>query len=194
MNQRRHDPERAIDLDLIRCTENAALAAWKWFGKGDKNRADAAAADALRGKRLPGRSSWSHELNEHNSDDDAGDAGDLPGRDAVSQHHQAEEHHRGLARPNHDGHGVVGADALVHDEPGDEVDALDLRELGEGAGELDHVLRLTAGVGVATQLEIPAAYQAVDTDQDQMQAVVAGHPIPPRRAYLFGRIALPPGG
>ena len=45
----RHDPERAIDLDLIRCTENAALAAWKWFGKGDKNHADLAATDALRG-------------------------------------------------------------------------------------------------------------------------------------------------
>ena len=33
----RHDPERVIDLDLVRCTENAALAAWKYFGKGDKN-------------------------------------------------------------------------------------------------------------------------------------------------------------
>jgi fructose-1,6-bisphosphatase II len=45
----RHDPERVIDLDLIRCTENAALAAWKYFGKGDKNQADAAASDAMRG-------------------------------------------------------------------------------------------------------------------------------------------------
>jgi fructose-1,6-bisphosphatase II len=45
----RHDPERAIDLDLIRCTENAAVAAWKYFGKGDKNEADAAASDAMRG-------------------------------------------------------------------------------------------------------------------------------------------------
>jgi len=44
-----HDPERAIDLDLVRCTENAALAAWKWFGKGDKNQADFAATDAMRG-------------------------------------------------------------------------------------------------------------------------------------------------
>jgi len=49
MNVRPHDPERAIDLDLVRSTENAALAAWKWFGKGDKNQADAAAADAIRG-------------------------------------------------------------------------------------------------------------------------------------------------
>ena len=49
MPAERHDPERAIDLDLVRCTENAALAAWKWFGKGDKNQADLAATDALRG-------------------------------------------------------------------------------------------------------------------------------------------------
>ena len=45
----RHDPERVIDLDLVRCTENAALAAWKYFGKGDKNQADGAASDAMRG-------------------------------------------------------------------------------------------------------------------------------------------------
>src|SRR5690606_21382838 len=43
------DPERLMDLDLVRCTENAALMAWKWFGKGDKNRADYAASDAMRG-------------------------------------------------------------------------------------------------------------------------------------------------
>ena len=45
----RHDPERAIDLDLVRCTENASLAAWKHFGRGDKNSADCAASDAIRG-------------------------------------------------------------------------------------------------------------------------------------------------
>lgn len=49
MATKRHDPERVIDLDLVRCTENAALAAWKYFGKGDKNQADEAASDALRG-------------------------------------------------------------------------------------------------------------------------------------------------
>lgn len=49
MRTYRHDPERVIDLDLIRCTENAALAAWKYFGRGDKNQADAAASDAMRG-------------------------------------------------------------------------------------------------------------------------------------------------
>ncbi|MCH7753263.1 MAG: fructose-bisphosphatase class II, partial [Planctomycetes bacterium] len=49
MQDMRHDPERVIDLDLVRCTENAALAAWKHFGKGDKNLADYAASDAIRG-------------------------------------------------------------------------------------------------------------------------------------------------
>ena len=49
MSAPRHDPERIIDLDLVRCTENAALAGWKWFGKGDKESADGAASDAIRG-------------------------------------------------------------------------------------------------------------------------------------------------
>jgi fructose-1,6-bisphosphatase II len=49
MTTRPHDPERLFDLDLVRCTENAALRAWKWFGKGDKNAADGAASDAIRG-------------------------------------------------------------------------------------------------------------------------------------------------
>ncbi|MFG0330657.1 MAG: class II fructose-bisphosphatase [Phycisphaerales bacterium] len=44
-----HDPERLLDLDIVRATENAALCAWKWFGKGDKNKADYAASDAIRG-------------------------------------------------------------------------------------------------------------------------------------------------
>ena len=49
MEETRHDPERSIDLDLVRCTENAALAGWKWFGKGEKEKADFAATDAMRG-------------------------------------------------------------------------------------------------------------------------------------------------
>jgi fructose-1,6-bisphosphatase II len=49
MTTRRHDPERLFDLDLVRCTENGALAAWKWIGKGNKNAADQAASDAIRG-------------------------------------------------------------------------------------------------------------------------------------------------
>ncbi len=49
MRSLRHDPERIIDLDLVRCTENAALQAWKWFGKDQKETADRAASDAIRG-------------------------------------------------------------------------------------------------------------------------------------------------
>jgi len=48
-------PERQIDLDLVRCTENAALAGWKWFGRGDKIAADQAATDAMAGMFSLGR-------------------------------------------------------------------------------------------------------------------------------------------
>jgi fructose-1,6-bisphosphatase II len=44
-----HDIERLIEIDFIRATEHAALNAFQWLGKGDKNTADAAACDAIRG-------------------------------------------------------------------------------------------------------------------------------------------------
>ncbi|MBI3882110.1 MAG: class II fructose-bisphosphatase [Verrucomicrobia bacterium] len=44
-----HDIERIIEIDFVRATEAAALNAAKWLGKGDKNAADAAACDAIRG-------------------------------------------------------------------------------------------------------------------------------------------------
>ncbi|MFQ5807367.1 MAG: class II fructose-bisphosphatase [Phycisphaerae bacterium] len=43
------EPERLIGLDLVRASEAAALNAFKWIGKGDKEAADAAATDAIRG-------------------------------------------------------------------------------------------------------------------------------------------------
>ena len=43
------DLERIIEFDLVRATEAAALNASRWMGKGDKNAADQAACDALRG-------------------------------------------------------------------------------------------------------------------------------------------------
>jgi len=43
------DLERVIELDLVRATEAAALHASQWMGKGDKNAADQAACDAIRG-------------------------------------------------------------------------------------------------------------------------------------------------
>lgn len=41
-------PDRNLGLDLVRCTEAAALAAARWVGRGDKNAADQAAVDAMR--------------------------------------------------------------------------------------------------------------------------------------------------
>ncbi len=41
-------PDRNIAMELVRVTEAAALAAGRWIGRGDKNRADEAAVDAMR--------------------------------------------------------------------------------------------------------------------------------------------------
>jgi len=43
------DLERIIELDLVRATEAGALNTFQWIGKGDKNAADQAASDAIRG-------------------------------------------------------------------------------------------------------------------------------------------------
>jgi len=43
------DIERNIELDFLRATEIAALNTLQWLGKGDKEAADAAACDAIRG-------------------------------------------------------------------------------------------------------------------------------------------------
>ncbi len=43
------DQERTIELNLVRATEAAALNVFQWVGKGEKNLADAAASDAIRG-------------------------------------------------------------------------------------------------------------------------------------------------
>lgn len=44
-----HDIERVIELDFVRATEAAALNSLRWLGRGDKEAADAAASDAIRG-------------------------------------------------------------------------------------------------------------------------------------------------
>src|SRR5258708_29078690 len=44
-----HDIERIIEMDFLRATEAAALNSLKWLGRGDKEAADAAASDAIRG-------------------------------------------------------------------------------------------------------------------------------------------------
>src|SRR3977135_3698704 len=41
--------ERIIEFDFVRATEAAALNSLRWLGRGDKEAADAAACDAMRG-------------------------------------------------------------------------------------------------------------------------------------------------
>jgi fructose-1,6-bisphosphatase II len=43
------DLERVLEFEFVRATENAALQARKWLGKGEKELADAAACDAIYG-------------------------------------------------------------------------------------------------------------------------------------------------
>src|SRR5262249_34610248 len=43
------NPERTIEFECVRATENAALNVLHWLGRGDKERADAAACDAING-------------------------------------------------------------------------------------------------------------------------------------------------
>jgi fructose-1,6-bisphosphatase II len=43
------DIERIIEFDFVRATEAAALNSLRWLGRGDKEAADAAACDAMRG-------------------------------------------------------------------------------------------------------------------------------------------------
>lgn len=43
------DPERTIEFEFARATENAALNSLHWLGRGDKESADAAACDAIYG-------------------------------------------------------------------------------------------------------------------------------------------------
>lgn len=44
-----YDIERIIEFDFVRATEHAALNAIQWLGRGEKELADAAACDAIRG-------------------------------------------------------------------------------------------------------------------------------------------------
>ncbi len=49
MTERRPDVERQIEMDFVRATEMAALNTLQWLGKGEKELADEAACDAIRG-------------------------------------------------------------------------------------------------------------------------------------------------
>src|SRR5262245_27502463 len=43
------DPERTVEFEFVRATENAALNDLPWLGRGEKEKADAAACDAMTG-------------------------------------------------------------------------------------------------------------------------------------------------
>ena len=43
------DIERIMEFDFVRATEAAALNSLRWLGRGDKEAADAAPCDAMRG-------------------------------------------------------------------------------------------------------------------------------------------------
>ncbi|MBA2431335.1 MAG: class II fructose-bisphosphatase [Chthoniobacterales bacterium] len=47
--QNYHDIERIIEFDFVRATEAAALNSLQWMGRGEKEKADEAACDAIRG-------------------------------------------------------------------------------------------------------------------------------------------------
>ena len=47
--QNYQDIERIIEFDFVRATEAAALNSLRWLGRGEKEKADAAACDAMRG-------------------------------------------------------------------------------------------------------------------------------------------------
>jgi len=49
MSKPRPDVERQIEMDFVRATEMAALNTLQWLGKGEKELADEAACDAIRG-------------------------------------------------------------------------------------------------------------------------------------------------
>src|SRR5215470_313950 len=43
------DAERTVEFEFVRATENAALNVLPWLGRGEKEKADAAACDAMNG-------------------------------------------------------------------------------------------------------------------------------------------------
>jgi hypothetical protein len=53
---------------------------------------------------------------------------------------------------------------VVIDEPGEQIDALDIVALGQRPGEFDHIERLAASIGIATEFELLTANESVDAD------------------------------
>ena len=67
---------------------------------------------------------------------------------------------QGFFRP-----GIVVVNLGIIDQTGEHIDARDARMLRQGAGQFHYIGDLTTGIGIAPQLQIMAAHQAVDADQ-----------------------------
>ena len=61
---------------------------------------------------------------------------------------------------------VVSSNPAILNQPGDHIDAVHLRALGKAANKIEHVKRLTTGIGITSKLEITGTEQ---TMQMQMQ-------------------------
>jgi len=70
---------------------------------------------------------------------------------------------------------VVVTDAQVHDSPGEQVDLSYVGPLGKRSGQLHHVQRLTARVGISPELEFMPSNEAVNADQRHVQPSAALH-------------------
>ena len=64
---------------------------------------------------------------------------------------------------------IVGADRVVHDPARDQDGFLHIRVLAQGAGQLDHVFDLAAGVRIAAQFHVMAPHQAVNAQEHDEQ-------------------------
>ena len=69
------------------------------------------------------------------------------------------------------GPGIILADVRIDHASGEQVDPTDVVTLRQGTGQLHHVLGLAAGIRVAAELQVLAADQAVDADQQDVQGI-----------------------
>jgi hypothetical protein len=66
---------------------------------------------------------------------------------------------------------IIGANGAVADKAGDQVDLSYQRVPGQGAGEIDNVLGLAAGIGVPAQFQVVSADETMNTEQADGDAI-----------------------
>ena len=69
---------------------------------------------------------------------------------------------------------IALVDPSVLDQSGDDIDALDVRVLGECPRLVDYVRDLSPGIGVPSKLDVGRAHQAVDGEREDVQAFGPG--------------------